>query len=284
MKKVILLCSTFISIYINAQENLLSILSNDNEPIYISYSFKGTKIVNGQSVELPSKGVLQFNIQHRFGTLNSGLYNMYGLDFSQVRLSFDYGIKDWLAVSVGRSSSLKIIDSNSKIRLKKQIKGGFPFTIVFNTGAILKQWTDNESSKEEFLFSNQLAYTNQILIASKLTRDLTLQLSPTIVHYNLVEIGNGFNDKYSLGIGGRHKISNRISVNAEYFYQLNGKVNNDVLSFGFDIETGGHIFQLHLSNSSAMIETEFINNTSGKWLDGDIYFGFNISRVFTINY
>jgi hypothetical protein len=284
MKKVILLCSTFISIYINAQENLLSILSNDNEPIYISYSFKGTKIVNGQSVELPAKGVLQFNIQHRFGTLNSGLYNMYGLDFSQVRLSFDYGIKDWLAVSIGRSSSLKIIDSNSKIRLKKQIKAGFPLTIVLNSGATLKQWTANESSNEEFLFANQLSYTNQILIASKLTRNLTLQISPTIVHYNLVEIDNGFNDMYSLGIGGRHKISNRISVNAEYFYQLNGKVNNDVLSFGFDIETGGHIFQLHLSNSSAMIEPEFINNTSGKWLDGDIYFGFNISRVFTINY
>ncbi|KRO63801.1 MAG: hypothetical protein ABR80_01735 [Cryomorphaceae bacterium BACL11 MAG-121015-bin20] len=109
-----------------------------------------------------------------------------------------------------------------------------------------------------------------------------MQLSPTIVHNNLVEINDEPNDKYSLGIGGRQKLTKRISLNAEYFYQLNDKINNNVLSLGFDIETGGHIFQLHLSNSSAMIDPEFITQTTGEWLKGDIYFGFNISRVFTL--
>ena len=55
------------------------------------------------------------------------------------------------------------------------------------------------------------------------------------------------------------------------------------MSLGFDIETGGHVFQLHLSNSSAMIDPEFITKTNGEWLNGDVYFGFNISRVFTIH-
>jgi hypothetical protein len=88
--------------------------------------------------------------------------------------------------------------------------------------------------------------------------------------------------RISLGFGAREKLTKRISVNAEYFMQINGKINNDVLSFGFDIETGGHVFQLHLSNSPAMIEPAFIHQTTGNWMDADIYFGFNISRVFTI--
>ena len=282
MRSIGFVCFLFVSFFAKSQENLLNILENSNEPIYISYLFKGTKVVNAQSVELPAKGVLQFNIQHRFGALNAGLYNLYGLDFSQVRLSFDYGIKDWFLVGIGRSSTLKIIDVNSKIRLSRQIKDGFPVAIVINSATYLEQWTDTQSEKQDFLFNNQLAYTHQILFARKINRHLTLQLSPTLVHYNLVENLNESNDKYSLGIGGRQKLMPRISVNAEYFYQLNDKRNNNVLSLGFDIETGGHVFQLHLSNSAAMIDSEFITQTTGEWLKGDIYFGFNISRVFTL--
>ena len=283
MRKIVFISSLLVSFFANAQDDLLNMLAEDNEPMYVYYLFKGTKVVNGQSVELPAKGVLQFNIQHRFGTLNSGLYNFYGLDNAQVRLSFDYGIKDGLAVSIGRSSYLKTVDANSKIRLKRQVKDGFPLTIVINSAIYLKQWQYAKAQQQDFIFTDQLSYTNQILLARKINRDLTLQLSPTIVHDNLVEIKDEPNDKYSLGIGGRQKLTKRISLNAEYFYQLNDKINNNVLSLGFDIETGGHIFQLHLSNSSAMIDPEFITQTTGEWLKGDIYFGFNISRVFTLH-
>ena len=281
MRRFIIITALLASSFANAQDNLLGMLAISDEPNYIVYLFKGTKIVNAQSVELPAQGVLQFNIQHRFGTLNSGLYNLYGLDFAQVRLSFDYGIADWLAVSIGRSSSLKVIDANSKIRLKRQVKEGFPVTIVLNSAAYLKQWQENQV-QEYFVFGNQLSYTHQILLARKINRDLTLQLSPTIIHYNLVEMQKESHDRYSLGIGGRQKLTQRISLNAEYFYQLNERRNNNIFSLGFDIETGGHVFQLHLSNSPAMIDSEFITQTTGEWLKGDIYFGFNISRVFTI--
>ncbi len=283
MKKLIIFIITFSSFFAVAQDDLLNMLDNEHEPIYVSYLFKGTKVVSGQSVEFPAKRVLQFNIQHRFGALNSGIYNLYGLDFSQVRLSFDYGIKDWLAVGIGRSSALKILDGNSKIRIKRQVKDGFPFTIVVNSAVYLNQWQYTEADKEKFLLTNQLSYVNQILIARKINRNLTLQLSPTIVHYNLVEIKDEANDKYAIGFGARQKLTKRISVNLEYFYQLNDKRNNNVLSLGFDIETGGHVFQLHFSNSPSMIDPEFITQTTGEWLKGDIYFGFNISRVFTLS-
>ncbi|HJN63615.1 MAG TPA: DUF5777 family beta-barrel protein [Flavobacteriales bacterium] len=282
MKKIISLSFMLFSFSLFAQDNLLNMLGEDEESLYISYLFKGTKVVNGQSVELLPKGVLQFTVQHRFGTLNSGGYNFYGLDNSQVRLGFDYGVKDWLSIGLGRSSAIKTIDANAKIRIKRQVKGGFPFAFVINSSAYLQQWKSTEAQQEQFLFTNQLVFANQLLLARKINRDLTIQFSPTMIHYNLVKTKNEANDKYSLGIGGRRKLTKHISVNAEYFMQINGEINSNVLSFGFDIETGGHVFQLHLSNSPAMIEPAFIHQTTGNWADADIYFGFNISRVFTI--
>jgi hypothetical protein len=271
------------SIFAKAQDGLLSLLEVDNEPMYISSTFKGKKVVNGQSVEILSKGVLQFQIQHRFGALNSGFYNLFGLDNSQIRLGFDYGIKDWMSVGLGRSSALKTIDASTKIRLKRQSKGSkeFPVTVAINSAIYIKQYRWSETKEETFGLSNQLSFVHQLLIARKINRDLSVQISPTFVHYNLVNYAEK-NDRISLGFGARQKLTNRISVNAEYFMQIKEKMNNDVLSFGFDIETGGHVFQLHLSNSPAMIEPAFIHETTGDWGQRDIYFGFNISRVFTI--
>jgi len=282
MRKIVFLLFSFFTFISNAQENLLNMLLND-DIVYVNYLFKGTKIVNGQSVELQSKDILQFNIQHRFGPLNSGAYNLYGLDFSQVRLSLEYGFKDWLAIGIGRSSSIKIIDANSKIRLKRQVVDGFPLTMVINSAIYLKQSSSSSVIDINKQFSDNLSFTHQILFARKFTRDLTLQLTPTFIHYNFVEIQNERNDKLSIGLGGRQKLSKRISLNAEFFYQLNEKRNNNVISLGFDIETGGHVFQLHLSNSPHMIDSEFVTKTLGDLLKGDIFFGFNISRVFTLN-
>ena len=282
IKQILLICIILFTVSSTAQNNLLSMLEKQNEPIYVNYLFKGTKVVSGQSVELTAKHVLQFNIQHRFGPLNSGAYNLYGLDFAKVRLSLDYGIFDWMSFSIGRSSSIKIIDSNVKLRLKRQIKDGFPLTIVANSSLFLKQWNKKDLKESNLIIHNQFAYLHQFLIARKISRNLTLQLSPTLVHHNLIEENENVRDKFAVGFGGRKKITKRISINAESFYQLNDKQKNNVFSLGFDIETGGHVFQLHLSNSPAMIESEFISNTNGEWLKGDIYFGFNISRVFLL--
>ena len=284
MRVFVLFLLYYMPYCLNAQDNLFNLLSKDKSPVYASYLFKGTKIVNGQSVKLQAKDILQFNIQHRFGPLNSGAYNLYGLDFSQVRLSLEYGLYDWLTVGIGRSSSTKVIDANSKFRLKRQIVNGFPVSIVINSVICLKQIPSSNllNSNSDGVYDN-LSYTHQILFARKITRNLSLQFTPTFIHYNLVEIQNKNNDRFSLGFGGRQKLTKRISLNTEFFYQLNEIINKNVLSLGFDIETGGHVFQLHLSNSPHMIDTDFITNTVGDFLKGDIFFGFNISRVFSLN-
>jgi hypothetical protein len=290
MRNIVLLISLLFCFYTNAQNDLLSLLNEDEGPIYSSYLFKGTKVVNGQSVESPSINVLQFNIQHRFGPLNSGLYNLYGLDYAQVRFSLEYGLKEWVSLGVGRSSVSKTIDGNIKARIKRQVKGSkkFPFTLVLNSAIYLQQYTFNQQSSPYFLFTDQLIYTHQLLLARKINRNLSFQITPTFIHFNVIDHSKLIrdtdikNDNVSLGVGGRQKITKRISVNAETFFQLDHSINNNVMSIGFDIETGGHIFQLHLSNSPAMIEPLFITKTYGDFFNGDIYFGFNISRVFNL--
>jgi len=93
------------------------------------------------------------------------------------------------------------------------------------------------------------------------------------------------NDVYALGTAARIKITKRLAVNAEYIYLLPDQVAPGItnsLSVGVDIETGGHVFQLHLTNSTSMIEKGFISETTNSWSDGGIHFGFNVSRVFTV--
>jgi len=280
--KRILLILLFCNTTIFAQDDLLQLLGDDSN-YKISSIFKGVKIVNGQSVELVSKGDLLFLIQHRFGTLNSGGYNLYGLDNSQVRFGLDYGVNDWASVGLGRSSFLKTIDANSKIKLVSQSKGedAFPFSLVWYSSVFFKQSIWEDMQKESYLMSDQMSYAHQLLIALKMNSNLSVQLSPTLVHKNVVVEGE-VHDLLSVSLGARHKLTSRISVNAEYFLQLNKAESINPLSVGVDIETGGHVFQLHLSNSAAMFERAFIHETNGNWLEGDIYFGFNISRVFTL--
>ncbi|MBT3612502.1 MAG: hypothetical protein HN522_06145 [Flavobacteriales bacterium] len=280
--KRILLILLFSPVIIFAQDELIQLL-NDDSNYKISSTFKGVKIVNSQSAELVSKGDLLFLIQHRFGPLNSGAYNLYGLDNAQVRFGLDYGLNDWFSIGMGRSSFLKTIDANTKIKLLSQSKGKdfFPFSIVWYSSVFFKQSIWKEMQGLDYLFSDQISYVHQLLVARKITSAFSLQLSPTLVHKNIVNQGEA-NDLLSVGLGARHKLTSKFSLNVEYFLQLNKENSINPLSLGVDIETGGHVFQLHLSNSAAMFERAFIHETNGNWSNGDIYFGFNISRVFTL--
>ena len=264
------------SLNANSQE-MFDLLSFDNEPVPVKSIFKTTKIVNGHSAKLVSKGDLLLLIQHRFGPINSGAYNFYGLDNAQVRIGLEYGISDKFNLSIGRSSFLKTIDITLKAILLNQISNNkASFKINYLSSIFFKQEIENKNINE------QLSYLHQFLLAKKVNDKFSLQLTPTLVHYNYVYNGQK-NDKLAIGAGIRYKINNRLSFNSEYFFQFYN-INESVspLSFGFDIETGGHVFQLHLTNVPAMFEKAFIFENFESWTDGDIYFGFNISRYFTI--
>ena len=268
-----------------AQDDLFSLLEEEDAVQEVYATFKGTRVINGQSIELPAKGDLQFVIEHRFGTLNSGAYELWGLDQSQIRMSFDYGITNNLAIGLARNSFQKTFESSLKAKLVKQkMENGSPISITSYNAVFANslRWINPD---RENLFSSRLSYVHQVMIARKFNQNLSIQLTPSYIHRNLVETNAMKNDYMAMGLGGRYKLSKRISINAEYFYQLNRPQENftNSLSIGFDIETGGHVFQLHITNSQGMFERAFIGETTGKWSEGDIYFGFNISRVFDLN-
>jgi len=292
MRQIVsLILFTLISVNVFGQDDLMNLLNENSKPEinYTTATFKSTRIMNGHSVEKMPPGQLDFRISHRFGTVNSGAYEFFGLDQSNVHFSLEYGILNWLMIGVGRGTYEKTFDGFAKFSVLRQSTGAkvMPVSVsVFSSVALNSlKWSDPSRTN---YFSSRLSYTGQILIGRKISQGISLQLSPTYVHRNLVATEIDPNDLWSMGAGGRLKLTKRISLNAEYFYIVNA--NNtymshpvyNPLSVGIDIETGGHVFQLIFTNSLAMIEKGFIGETTGQWTHGDIHFGFNISRVFTL--
>jgi opacity protein-like surface antigen len=288
-KFYLLFLLTITNLSLSAQDDLLSLLGDDNaeEIEYADASFKTNRIINLHSLENTAKGVLDFKISHRFGTLNGGPYELFGLDQAYMRIGFDYGINNKLTIGIGRSNFEKTYDGFVKYKFLRQSKGkkNMPISAGLFLGTSLKtiKWANPE---RENYFTSRLYYTTQLFIGRKFNDAFSLQLSPSLVHRNLVATKAEKNDVFALGIGGRYKVSRRIAINAEYVYLLPDQVATDIynsLSLGVDIETGGHVFQLHLTNSTSMVESGFITETTNDWLDGGIHFGFNVSRVFTVS-
>jgi len=281
---LLLACFPFSSII---AQDLMDLLKDEKPKTEYAYAtFKTTRLVLGQSVENPATGTLQFLIEHNFGRVNEGAYEFFGLDKSTIRLGLEYGINDWLSVSAGRSNYQKTVDGAIKAKILRQSTGArnMPLSLsIYSDMSIYGlKWANTERKN---YFTSRLAVTTQLLIAKKISNALSFQLSPTLVHKNLVAKRTDPNDIYALGAGGRVKVTQRTSLNAEYFYVFNGQKNTDLqnaFSIGCDIETGGHVFQFRITNAQPMFDRAFITETKGKWSKGDIYLGFTINRVFTI--
>ena len=281
---------SLISFGIFAQDDLMNLLNKDapKEINYTTATFKSTRIMNGHSIEKMPQGQLDVRISHRFGTINSGAYNFFGLDQSNIHLGLEYGIFNWLMVGVGRSEFEKTYDGFAKFSILRQSTGlkEMPVSVSVVTSIALKTIKFPDQTRTNY-FTSRLAYVGQILVARKISQEFSVQLTPSYVHRNLVATELDPNDILALGAGARLKLTKRVSLNGEYFYIANPKtyMNPQIynpLSLGFDIETGGHVFQLFFTNSLGMTEKQFIGATTGQWKKGDIHFGFNISRVFTL--
>ena len=246
--------------------------------------FKTTRIVNSQSIENTGGGVLDLKISHRFGMVNTGGYNFFGLDQATMRIGMDYGISNRLEIGLGRSTYNKEYDGFFKFRILRQSTGkvNMPLSLSVVSTAVLNTLKDQTTSYT-IHYSDHASYVNQVLLARKFGDFFSLQLAPTMVHYNIVPTTAYRNDLYSMGTGFRLRLSKRVNLTGEYYYQVQripGYYNS--ASVGFDIETGGHVFQLFFTNSTGINERSFITQTDGRWGNGGVHFGFNISRVFTV--
>ncbi|HEX5652536.1 MAG TPA: DUF5777 family beta-barrel protein [Chitinophagaceae bacterium] len=269
-------------------EDLLKLLGEDEKPKkeFVEYAFKSSRVIMSQSMELIRPGVMDMRILHRFGNINKGAYEFFGLDNATMRLGFDFGITKNLMLGVGRSTNKKELDGFLKYRLIHQGKGPgsmpFSFLMVGGSSMTLLKWAD--TARKNF-FSSRLGFFGQAIIGRKFSEGFSLQFMPTMVHRNLVATANDPNDLYAVGVGTRLKLSRRISLNVDYYYRLNPNSQDGTqnpLSIGFDIETGGHVFQLHFTNAVGMNEKVFLLETTNDWAKGDIQFGFNISRSFQV--
>ena len=282
----VLVCMMLISAGSLNSQDLLDILEEETEATsqVVSATFKGTRIGNGHSVETRKQGVLEFLISHRFGRINGGFYELFGLDESNIRFALEYAITDLFTLGFGRSSFDKSFDGFAKYRLFQQKTGNNSFPVSISLlGSVAQKTLKDYPPGSKPDFDDRLAYTTQLLIARKLNSNLSLQFSPTYIHRNTVPRPDDPNDILALGFGGRMKITNHVAINAEYYYTINplesiNPVNS--LALSVDVETGGHVFQLMISNAVAMIENSFITETRDQFFQGDIHLGFNISRAF----
>jgi len=285
MKKIFLTAFLILASLQLSSQDLLDVLELE-APVtenIVSATFKGTRIVNGHSIENRKNKELEFIISHRFGRVNTGFEELFGLDQANIRFALEYGLTDDLTSGLGRSSFEKTYDGYLKYSLLKQKTGAnaFPFAVsLFGSIAAKSQ---KAIAGNERTFAESLFYVGQVLIAKKVNSSLSIQVTPTYVHRNLATIAADPHDIFALGFGTRVKLSKRVSLNAEYYQQFQKltsiKARNS-LAFGVDIETGGHVFQIILSNAITMVEKSFITETTGNFFGGDFHLGFNLSRTF----
>ncbi|HBS87300.1 MAG: hypothetical protein A2W91_03700 [Bacteroidetes bacterium GWF2_38_335] len=278
-----------LSVTFSRSQDLDSLLNSqlDGETDYTVATFKATRIISCHSIERMQKGDLDFRIAHRFGAVNTGAHEFFGLDQSNNQLGLEYGFFDWLMAGVGRATYQKTYNGFFKISFLRQCKGqkNIPVSVSFFSGLYINSLKWQESDRVNY-FSSRLSYVHQLLIARKFSPSFSAQLTPSLCHRNFTGNSEIPNDFFALGIGVRYKLTVRTSVNVEYFYipdaPLAAFETYCPLSVGFDIETGGHVFQIQLTNSMNVTENTFLGETTGQWKNGDLHLGFNITRVFTI--
>lgn len=275
------ICVFFLFNPLWSQNDLLEEIEKEvTEEAFEQPAFKAMKIGNLQSTKVADKGDLYMYISHRFGSLKDGLSTFFGFDNANTKLQLFYGIFDGVQIGIARESLHKTYSSHVKVNIIKQSKK-FPVNLVGYSTINFR--TDIRKEQYPFIiFEDKLSYATQLLISRRFTNRFSLELAPTYIRQNLVKGKHQKHDQFALGIGGRMKVSKRISINADYVYNFSRykhSVYNNPLTVGIDIETGGHVFQLLFSNAQSTNEPGFISNAEGKWFK-DVFFGFNIVRVF----
>ena len=265
-----------------AQDDLLGEVDKPDISQADNAAFKGLKIVNFESTKLLYKREFYFVVSHRFGSIKNGFDDFFGLDFANTRLHFLYGISDNLNVSLSRNSFNKTYDISLKYRVLTQNES-VPFTVVGYSQTAINTLLEEALILRPVDFGDRVSFTQQLLISRKFNERLSLQLMPTYFYEGYTAYEPQDNSQFALGFGGRYKLSKRLSINMDYGWHLNrasGSPFVNPLSIGLDIETGGHVFQLHFTNAQPTFESGFLGNAVGDWGEGNIYFGFNLSRVF----
>lgn len=302
MKQLALLFLIIAQCSLIGQEDLLNDLEEEvaeeqaANPQPVEFHFKSQYLINAVTTEMVDSGALDFRITHRFGNMfgeAGGPHTLYGFDVAtNIRFSFDYAINNKLQIGFGRSKIQEHLDFNLKWKVLQQMEKGTPLSLVYFTNAAFNMTRDRNDNFD--VWYQRASYTHQLVMSRRFGRSITVGLLPTVVHRNLVLNPDSAdvkdqNSLFALGGMIRWKVTNRVSIVGEYFYtfsevrQSNGFIDySNPLALGVEIETGGHVFHLNLSNSAGIITNDFIPFTDQSWLDEGFKLGFTISRNFAL--
>jgi hypothetical protein len=300
MKKIFLItisCLGLIS-YVAAQDAPATEKQDAPKPKFTKATFNATKIINMQSVEMGTKGTMQFMVSHHFSYLwnkdagSQNLAQFFGINSGVARtyLSFDYSPQNWLNLGVALAGSSKY-EGWAKFKLLRQQTGvkNVPVSVV-----LYSMMNVNTATNADVTFAgNKFSFMNQLLIARKFSDKFSLQLMPTWIHFNIVPYGiNNSHEVFSLGMAAKYKATSTLNVTLEYARQLNmyknlvtknGSILNyqpDLLSAGLEINTGGHLFQFYVGSTVDASNIDQLARNSSKLKDGNLAFGFTINRSF----
>ena len=266
-----------------SQDSLLMELEDESENKSSNEisTFKAIKIVNNQSTKQASEKELYLYVSHRFGSINGGIKTLFGLDIANTKIELLYGLSNNLQIGFSRESLKKTYALNAKYNLTTQTS-----KLPFNS-SLYASYNYNSSLNEDIYpnlnNSDRNFFFGQLLLSKSFSDKISLQLSPSYAKKGFTETIFEQEDNVILGVASSYRISNRLAFNVEYSANLDRpeiSPFSDVLSFGIDIETGGHVFQLLFSNTQTIDDISVMTDAEGSWKDGEIYFGFNILRVF----
>ncbi|HEX5000870.1 MAG TPA: DUF5777 family beta-barrel protein [Bacteroidia bacterium] len=277
------------------EDSVATALEEGNKPV--RQPFESTWLIDNQTTVVPRKGTLEFMIQHRFGTIYNGIKDMYGLYGSgaNIRLGLNYtlfenlgfgSLKGDLSIGFGSTKNGMIQDFNLKYGFLQQTRSGrVPVSITYyGNVAIETQYKTEDLPNGNG--SDRLSYFNQIIISRRFSPALSVQVAPSISHYNVVEPTMN-NDHIAVAVGGRYKFSPQSAILINYDQPITEHQDGNPqfnVSAGIEIATSAHAFQVFISNYPYIVQQKnnMFNqpNSAHEWYQ-DLFIGFNITRLWS---
>ena len=239
-------------------------------------AFQSTWLIDNPTNVINSKGTLEFDIQHRFGTFTGGNNDLLGIwGPSNIRLGFSYSISDRLSLGFGTTKDSRLQDFNIKLGILQQTRSGkIPVSVTYYGNMVI----DARPAENFPTSSNRYSYFSQLIIARKFSQAISLQLAPSFSHYNIVD-STLSNNQFAIALGGRIKISEKTAIMLDYSQPLGQNSNNPGISLGIEMSTSGHAFQVFVGNYNGIVPQKNYMLNANKISDGKFLIGFNITRL-----
>jgi hypothetical protein len=276
----------------SSTDSLLNSMSSDDKQDHTINAFKGTRLIFGQTAVTVKKNNLNFMVLHRFGDIggdNGGGKTAFGLDAVQdVYIGFEYGVSDNFNIDLGRNTVGQLIEGGLKWAVLHQTSGGgspVAITLVGDFGVRPYQGQQYPD------FSSRVSYLAQAVFASRLSPDFSVQVSPVYISNNSPQPAlNGVEQQFvTLEAAMKYKVSKHMGIIVDYahpFSSFRTGANgfSDPFGAGIEVETGGHVFTLNVSNARAISEINSFSASQSDYGRGQYRLGFTISRMFDFNH